>query len=229
MFRFLLISSICCSALAEEAAVRSLAASDVLPAMQKALEGSNAEIEILEVSHFPAPVGEIEFSLKDLNPPAKPTGPTRWRGFVRLEVDRKFAIWAIVKITSERQRVVATERLEVGQPISMGQIREETYRGFPFAKNGWVATKDVIGRAPLRTLSVGHEVSPEVMSDPIIVSSGEELTAKFRVGRLSVRTPVISLGSARAGQRVAVRNIASKKILEARVDSPGLVIVETAQ
>ena len=68
----------------------------LLAALRSALPGT--EIELLEYSRQPAPAGEIEFT------PAGLHGVSLWRGAVRYAGNRRFAIWARVRIAAAVQR-----------------------------------------------------------------------------------------------------------------------------
>jgi flagella basal body P-ring formation protein FlgA len=206
-----------------------LTAERILPAMQRALGDTAAQIEIVGFSTFPAPEGEIEFSLKDLNPPSSATAPTRWRGYVHEANERIFAIWAIVRIKAECTRVIATQNLPVGRPILADQVREEKYQSFPFGKYASVKLVDIVGRAPLRTLHMGTTVSPDVTNEPIIIANGADIVAEFHSGRLHISAPAVALGSGRMGEMISVRNRASKKIFVARIQSSDHVVVEVGQ
>ncbi len=201
----------------------------ILPAMQRALGNTPANIEIVDMSQFPVPEGEVEFALKDLNPPSSANSPVRWRGYIREGDTKTFAIWAMVRIKGECTRVIAEETLEVGRPILPEQIRQEAYLGFPFARNASVALADIVGRAPLRTLRSGSTVSPDATTEPVIVASGADLTAEFRSGRLRVTAPVVAIAAGKLGDIISVRNPSSKKIFAARIQSSGRVIVELGQ
>jgi len=206
-----------------------LTAERILPAMQQALGDTIADIEIVSMSLFPAPAGEVEFSVKDLNPPSSANAPVRWRGFVRQGEERVFSIWAMVRIKAECTRVVATQVLEVGHPILASQVKEENYLGFPFGKRTSVSMTDVLGRAPLRTIRSGSAVLPEATTEPVLITNGADLTAEFRSGRVRITAPVVALGSGRMGETISVRNPTSKKIFVAKIQSPSHVIVELRQ
>ena len=64
--------------------------------MQKALDDPEARIEILELSRFPVPRGELEFQRATL--PVDTDAPVVWRGMVRYAGGRKFGVWASVKV-----------------------------------------------------------------------------------------------------------------------------------
>jgi flagella basal body P-ring formation protein FlgA len=206
-----------------------LTAERILPAMQQALGSVIADIEIVSMSSFPAPEGEVEFLLKDLNPPTSANAPVRWRGSVHQGQEQAFSIWAMVRVKAECTRVVATETLEVGHPILPNQVREETYLGFPFGKTASVLLADVLGQAPVRTLRTGDFVFQDVIAEPVVIKNGMNVTAEFRSGRVRVTAPVVALGSGRMGETISVRNPTSKKIFGARIQNSGHVIVELGQ
>jgi flagella basal body P-ring formation protein FlgA len=195
-------------------------------AMRKALDPVDAEIEIIEASHFPAPDGEIEFSWKDLVPPASPGAASRWRGFVRHEGDRRFAIWAVVRITASCRRVVATTALRPGEPVRTDQVREETYQGFPLTQNLSWGLGSVVGRAVLRSVSAGGRITPEMLVEPVLVAKGSPVVAEYLSGTIQLRVPAIAERAGRMGDVIAVRNRSSQKILAARVSGQGRVTVD---
>src|SRR5207245_1108141 len=101
-----------------ERPMRALQPQELLSAMYKTLDTREAKIEIVEFSHFPAPEGALEFAWKDLAPPASARTPTRWRGYVRHDGNRRFAVWAMVRVTAQCRRVVAAKALRVRNPHS---------------------------------------------------------------------------------------------------------------
>ena len=229
MLRTLLIFMSLGSAWAVDSSSTPLTAERIRPAILKALGDTASNVEIVDISSFPAPAGEVEFLLKDLNPPASVNAPTRWRGFVHDGDQHTFAIWAMVRINAPCKRVVATQTLEVGKPILATQVREEDYLGFPFGKYSPVTLEKIVGRAPLRTVRSGSPVQLDVVSDPMAVANGDSVIAEFHSGLVRISAPVIALGSGRVGATISVRNPTSKKIFAAKIDSPGRVIVEFAQ
>jgi flagella basal body P-ring formation protein FlgA len=195
--------------------------------MRKALEPLAADVEILEVSHFPAPEGEIEFSWKDLALPASPHAASRWRGFIRYDDDRRFAIWADVRITAECRRVVAVSTLRPGLPIRAEQVREETYQGFPLGKN--LGLEDVAGRALLRTVRSGDAITQDLLVEPMVIAKGAPLIAEYISGRIRLKIPVVAERAGRMGEMISVRNPSSQKVFAARVRGEGIVVVEENQ
>ncbi len=81
-------------------------------AMRKTLTNRQPIIEILETSLLAAPVGEMDFPLSGLA--LGSPGPALWRGFVRYAENRKFPIWARVRVEVKEQRVTAAVSLQTG-------------------------------------------------------------------------------------------------------------------
>ena len=64
--------------------------------MRASLNAPEARIEILETSRQAGPRGETVFPRSGLAAPspARPEAATLWRGYIRYDGERKFAIWA---------------------------------------------------------------------------------------------------------------------------------------
>ncbi|MEP7354924.1 MAG: flagellar basal body P-ring formation chaperone FlgA [Acidobacteriota bacterium] len=207
----------------------TLTAEMVLPAMHAAMGPLQAEIQVIEVSHFPVPEGEITFTLGDLIAPPTATGTSRWRGFVRAGGNRQFAIWAIVRVNAECRRVVATVALRTGQAIQAEQITEESYTGFPFkADASWTATQ-IIGRILLRSVRAGDPVSPPMVVEPMVVAKGTEVMVQFSAAGVVLKFPALAERAGRLGDIIPVRNVSSGKTIPAKVRSANLVVVESAR
>jgi hypothetical protein len=87
---------------------------DILKAMVEALGHSGVELQ--DFSLFPAPPGRIVFPLASLNRQLE--GNSFWRGYVQYEPDKRFNIWAKVKLDATvpltgRADVVGGSRVKV--------------------------------------------------------------------------------------------------------------------
>jgi len=85
--------------------MQRLERSEVLKSMREAL---GSDVEVQEYSLFPAPPGQIVFPLSGLN--RQPQGSSFWRGYVQYGADKKFNIWAKVKLDAN---VTAAARADV--------------------------------------------------------------------------------------------------------------------
>jgi flagella basal body P-ring formation protein FlgA len=226
MFYFLLLLLA-----ADVPATHPLDRETVLRAMRKTLdarpERADANIEIVDLSHFPVPDGDIEFDWKGLTPPASGQGPARWRGFVRHDVDHTYSIWAVVRLTALCNRILAVQAIRPGDPITASQLQEEPYEGFPSEGcNGSVS--NVIGKVATRTIQANTPITGVMLALPASVLKGEQAVAQYRDDQVSLTLPVIVERNGRIGDVIPVSNPVSHKILLAQVVGQGKVVIEGA-
>jgi flagella basal body P-ring formation protein FlgA len=203
----------------------------VIRAMRKTLaaqpEHADANLEIVDLSHFPVPDGEMEFDWKGLTPPATGQSTARWRGVVRHNVDHVYSIWAMVRLTIPCRRIIATQTIRQDEPIVASQLQEESYDGFP-AESCNQSISDVIGKVATRTISMNTPVIGAMLAPPAAVLKGEQATAEYHGDAVWLSLPVIVERSGRIGEVIPVRNPVSHKILLAQVTGQGKVSIEGA-
>ena len=100
-------------------ATESLNSGLIVDAMRNALQIPDARIDLVETSPNTAPVGTIEFVRENLGVPAALDSktPVPWRGDVVYAGNRRFPIWAKVRISAPISRLVAVEPLRTGVAI----------------------------------------------------------------------------------------------------------------
>src|SRR5579884_3180563 len=140
----------------------------VLAAMRKSLDGMNAQIEMLDECQAAAPEGEISFPLTGLS--AFSDGPVVWRGYVTYGGNRRFSTWARVRVTVKGSRLVATEALRQGEPISIGQVRGETYEGPLQRDKVLTSVEQAMGMMTTRPIAAGAEIRESEVAIPSEVS-----------------------------------------------------------
>jgi flagella basal body P-ring formation protein FlgA len=207
--------------------MRPLEPERMLEAMRASLDMPGAEIEIAEMARFPAPPGNLEFPRDRLGSPAMPDSrtPVLWRGEVAYGDRRRFAVWARVLIRVKTTRVLAAESLKTGQPAEARQFRVEEFLGFPLPSNIARSPEQVVGRLPLRPVTVGSEIRLDQFSAPFDVSRGDTVEVEVQSGstRLSFSGRAESAG--RSGETISVRNPESNRVFQARVKGKGSVVV----
>lgn len=200
----------------------------VLEAMRAALPFPNLKLEIVETSRYPIPPGRIEFRRESLGSPASTSGrtPVQWRGNVIYGKDQRFGVWARVLVSASMPRIVASGAIKRGDLIRADQLRVEAVEAFP-AFGDLARTPDkVIGRAPLRDLADGAEIHLNQLTSPPDISRGEIVDVEVRSGatRLALTGKAESAG--RNGERIAIRNLSSNRVFQARVSGKGKAVVE---
>src|ERR1019366_9162741 len=108
--------------------VAVFSAGKLLAAMQEELPA--AHIELRDFSRQPAPEGALVFPVSGLR-----QGPEGgyWNGYVRYGGNHRFTLWARVKVTVARARVVAAQDLKPGVVLDAAQLRVETREEVPAA------------------------------------------------------------------------------------------------
>jgi len=209
--------------------MEALAAPRVLESLRAALGQTEARIEIAELSSYLVPRGRLEFSRDRLSAPpeADRNAPVLWRGDVVYGESRRYPVWARVRIAAPCTRVIAAEPLHAGRPIEVRQLRIESATCFPGPEKTASAIEQVAGRNLLRPLAAGSPLRRDWLVQPNDVNRGDPVQVEVLSGgaRLAFTGKAESAGH--AGDLIAVRNLSSKKIFQARVDGPGKAVVLT--
>lgn len=202
----------------------------VLTAMEKALaaspNGRDANIEIVDMSRFPVPDGEVEFDWAGLTPPAAEQSTERWRGVVRRDLNHNFSIWAVVRITVPCTRIVAVQTIRPDVPIAASELREESYSGFP-SENCAETIGDVIGKVATRTLLANTAIVRGMLAPPAAVLKGGQAIAEYHGNAVFLSLPVIAERSGRIGDVIRVINPETHKTFFAQVTGDGKVLIES--
>ena len=195
----------------------------LLEAMQQSLPG--ARIEVLEYSRQPAPRGEIEF------PPAQlrrgPAGEI-WKGFVRYAGQRRFAIWARVRVRVKVDRVLACADLHPGSAITPEQVTVASREEFPEPAPFPTSAAEVAGRVPRLLIRSGSALRWAQLEAPKDVLRGDTVIAQVHAGRASLQLEAEAQSAGAAGESILVRNPVSGKNFRARVVARGVVSVNAA-
>ncbi|HUA58008.1 MAG TPA: flagellar basal body P-ring formation chaperone FlgA [Verrucomicrobiae bacterium] len=193
-------------------------------AMRRALDAPDAHIEIVELSKFPAPKGEIVFPRTALNEPAS-DGPATWNGQVNYDGGR-FPIWARVRITVHQKRVVAMQPLRPGNPIPAGDVQLQEVDEFPHSVPPLASLDQVVGRIPRRWIAAGSPVMPNAIDQPNDIDSGQTVVVEVRSGAAVVTIEAQAESAGRRGDMVSLRNPVSGKTFRARIEEKGRAFID---
>jgi len=187
---------------------------------------AEAEIDVVDFSRNRVPRGDTEFPLTGLTAPpgADPKSPILWKGLVRYSSNRRFAIWARVKISVTGPRIVASESLRSGQPISESQVRVEEHTGFLPPQHA-VSLDQVIGRLPRRPISAGNPLLLSMLDSPKEIARGDLVDIEVRSGAARLALVGKAQAAGALGDTIPVLNPVSKKTFLARVEGKGKAMV----
>ena len=175
-------------------------------------------------SRQPAPPGELEFPRQGLRAGALRNGAL-WTGSVRYAGNRRFLIWARVKVTAGVRRVVAMADLKPGQPIDPARSwskRATNSRRPAILRSLWT-------RWPGSGRDWRFVPAPRSALDQLVdakdVARGERVRVEVVEGAARLEFEGIAEGSGSAGETIPVRNPDTNRRFRARVEGKGRVSV----
>lgn len=136
-----------------------------------------------------------------------------------------WTVYVPVKVKVFKPVVVATKRLIAKQIVTKSDIRIEQ-KDIGVLHRGYVDnTELVIGQQLRYSIAMGTVIDPQSLLAKKLVRRGEQIMLIAKAGTMEVRMSGTALADAKRGQRVRVRNMSSKRIVEGVVDAPGIVRV----
>jgi flagella basal body P-ring formation protein FlgA len=210
-----------------ELAMEPLDRSRALEAMRSSLDIPAAQIEIAETILHPVPHGRIEFPRDRLGTPAsaEQKSPVLWRGDVIYGENHRYAIWARVNITVHCRKAVAVQNLKPGKPVAAAQMRVEEAECFPSTSRE-VLPEQLAGMEPLRPIAAGAEIHAEQLVAPNDVNRGDLVEVEVRSGAARLVFTGKAETAGRVGDAIAIRNLDSNKIFQARVNGKGRAAID---
>jgi flagella basal body P-ring formation protein FlgA len=89
------------------------------------------------------------------------------------------------------------------------------------------AVDELIGMELTRSLQGGMVLNPAMLQRPRLIARGDRVSIEVRSSQLQVRMAGQALADGAAGERIQVRNLSSKRVVEGEVVAPGVVHVGT--
>lgn len=120
---------------------------------------------------------------------------------------------------------VAATYLPAGTALGTHNIRFEE-RDVTSAGYGYVSgLEQVNGKVVKQPVQEGRTIPPQALAKAKLIRRGESVVILSRSGHFEVRMSGSAMMDGAAGDRIKVRNEKSKRIIEGKVEAPGLVTV----
>jgi flagella basal body P-ring formation protein FlgA len=204
--------------------VKALDPQRLLDAMRRSWP--TAAISILDFSRQPAPDGPLEFPRSALR---REAGSALWNGWIAYAENRRFQVWARVRITESVARVVAAADLQPGRPVTPSQVIAVTRQEFPTEEPYAQSLAEVIGLWPRRPIPVGAALRTDQLTEPKVVTTGDTVEVEVRNGGAFLKLEGTAESAGAVGEIVSVRNPSSHQLIRARVLGPGKATVDPAR
>jgi flagella basal body P-ring formation protein FlgA len=207
-----------------ERPMTSLSIDTVTAAMRKTL-GPEPKLEVLDISQFRVPTGELVFPLEDLGQP--PLG--LWRGYVLYDDGKRFRVWAHVKVRRTAMRLVALEDLKQGAPIKLYQVALQRVEEFPDNRQTPLSLEHLEGSLPRRFIQANSPVWKDAIDPPLDITKGDRVTVTVDSGLAKIRIDAEAETSGRCGDPIALKNLESGRVFRARIDAPGMAVLQAGR
>ena len=213
-----------------ERAVRRISREEMKAALVGALGMADAELELIEFSEQPVPLGRLEFSRAGLNKPPllAPDNPVLWRGRLVCDGQRSVMIWAKVKISADRAVLVASEDIAMKTVVGASQIKDAHERQFPFVEPSLVSRDEIIGKIARRLIPAGQKFAASALSEPMDISKGDTVHVKVVDGSATLSLDAVAQSPGKKGESILVHNPTTGRNFRAVVDEKGKATVRSS-
>ncbi len=145
---------------------------------------------------------------------------------VRCNGSRPWSLYVPVTIEVYAEVVVAAVPLSRGESLDPGEVKVARYNLARLPQGYFRSLDEVLGMRLRRNLAAGQALVPAMLEAPRIVQRGQRVTMLAQGNGLEVRMPGEALSHGARGDRIRVRNLSSRRIVEGVVMDSGLVRVD---
>lgn len=132
-----------------------------------------------------------------------------------------WSIYIPVDIVVYRPVVVARRAFERGETVGPNDVElaERAVTGGAGMPIGRL--EDAIGQVARRSIGINATVTGSALDRPLWAHRGDRVSITARAGGIAVQTVGEALSDGRAGDRIRVRNVRSKQVLDVVLTAPG--------
>ncbi|MDD3650842.1 flagellar basal body P-ring formation chaperone FlgA [Immundisolibacter sp.] len=158
------------------------------------------------------------------------TGPTRLPGRAVVRVACPGAPgWSVhlpVQVQASGAVLVAARPLPRGHRLQAGDLRRQTAELGALGGQYLLDDGAAVGQALRRSVGAGERLTPALLQSPLLVRRGDPVTLQIHSARFVIRASGKALRSGAAGERIAVENPSSRRVVYGTVTGDGQVTVE---
>src|ERR1017187_6036680 len=195
----------------------------VKAAMRKSLGSASASIEILTISKYPAPQGELVFPRDSLLQPASGNSAV-WNGFVAYDGGR-FPVWARIRLTTFQSRVVSVVGLTPGHIVEASDLRVEEVNEFPKRPSPLTTIEGAVGLVARRALPAFSVLTATMLEAPNDVERGQTVAVEVHSGGAVVKAEAKAESAGHRGETITLPKINRGTLFRAEIEGKGRVLV----
>jgi flagella basal body P-ring formation protein FlgA len=161
---------------------------------------------------------------------ARLTGQTRLPGRAVVRVSCPVAPgWSVhlpVSVQASGEVLVAARPLPRGHRLQAGDLRRQTAELGALSGQYLLDDAAAVGQALRRSLGAGERLTPGVLQAPVLVRRGDLVTLQVQSPGFVIRSSGRAMASGAQGDRIAVENPATRRVVQGTVTGEGSVAVE---
>ncbi len=199
----------------------------VVENLTRSLDVPEAEMELIDFSRYPVPHGELSFPRSGLNvhPLLTERSIVFWRGKVTYGGMKSVSVWARVRMSVMRERLVAAETIPAGSVVTEQQVRMQPVKQFPLDTQPPVPADAVVGRVAKRTAAAGQVLAATSFALPKEVIRGAEVSVLVKADGTQLSIPALAQSSGAIGETVSLKNPVNGRSFRGVVDGKNRVLV----
>ncbi len=144
---------------------------------------------------------------------------------VRCLSKKKWIIFTGAQIRSYREVLVLTHPMRRGEIITENDLAYEK-RDVSRLHQGYILNPEqIINKQAKRNISAGIAITRHYFTEPKLIKRGEIVNIQAKLPNCHISMAGIAMMDGRKGQYIRVKNIKSKRIIQATVEKPGQVSV----
>jgi flagella basal body P-ring formation protein FlgA len=144
---------------------------------------------------------------------------------IRCDSDKPWTLFVPVTIIQSADVLVASRTLTRGQLVTGDDVVIERRQLKPAQTGYFFESEAVLGKVVTRAVTAKTPLTPSMLKSPRLVRRGDRVQLAWSGGSVNVRMSGTALKDGVRGDRIPVRNVNSKRVIEGIVDGPGKVTV----
>jgi flagellar basal body P-ring formation protein FlgA len=142
---------------------------------------------------------------------------------VRCEGARPWTLYVPVRVNSYVDVLTLAQSVPRGSVLTVADLVPLRASIATLPHGYFTEAAEVIGMEVRRPLRAGEIVAPNAIAQPRMISRGQEVRLVADSGGISVSARAEALQDGARGQRIQVRNLSSRRVVEAEVTAAGEV------
>lgn len=142
---------------------------------------------------------------------------------IRCDNHKPWSLYVPVRIVSNVNILTAARSLGRGSILTAEDISIKQHDAASLPYGFFTDSSELIGQQLKRAVRPGEVFAPTMVTPPPLVERGQTVWIAAEAGGIKVSVKGEALTDGAAGQRVRVRNLSSKRTIEAEVMGPAMV------